>query len=558
MKKTTLRIILMALAIALALSQTALAEPSERLKAFYSVLVDGWEFLNEEGTSAAYGDGFLQAELTDNAITITETYDEEKPLTWTFVQEGDWLTAPLGPDEAEGRSIAYLLLNDAISAQGVKTDLFLGYMNALTELQSKYLKYDESDGEKKVSVNIAGPYEYDLDAMAGLAISEEYLLEEGWKPLLGEDYEMISLPYGKVKVFGAATKDGVYVTISEYGGLDDLAFQAIVSFVKVLQPKGWENFIAEYTELKDAETADFTAQVNLDEADMEDAWMKYQEGYGFANFIIGDNLLDAGMLEAIYDALTAEGSSFSDIAAIFAEYMEGAVLAATLEDDGITITLSFDGELYSSWHFVQEGDWLTAALEPDDTDGEAMAGLLLLASVSAHGRDPFLFDGYVSAHEELDSKYRLIEENKTEKKISINIAGPYEYDLEEMNGMVITEAYVRDGGRGPLGPDYFTGTIIYGKVSVEYIGNEDGAEFTVKEYGELDDLALQGIISTVSVLQPKGWEDFVASYTELKDARESNYTAQVNLKGDSLLEVDSRPEEGYSYAFFTVGPTVEQ
>ena len=135
---------------------------------------------------------------------------------------------------------------------------------------------------------------------------------------------------------------------------------------------------------------------------------------------------------------------------------------------------------------------------------------------------------------------------------------PYEYDLEEMNGMVITEAYVRDGGRGPLGPDYFTGTIIYGKVSVEYIGNEDGAEFTVKEYGGLDDLALQGIISTVSVLQPKGWEDFVASYTELKDARESNYTAQVNLKGDSLLEVDSRPEEGYSYAFFTVGPTVEQ
>ena len=278
--------------IPLPLSQTALAEPSERLKAFYSALVDGWEFQNEEGTCAEYGDGFLQVELTDSAIVITETLDEGEPLTWTFVQEGDWLTAPLGPDEDEGRSIAYWLLNDAISAQGVKTDLFLGYINALSELQGKYLTYDESDGEKKVSVNIAGPYEYDLDAMEGLAISEAYLLEEGWKPLLGEDYEMISLSYGKVKVFGIATKDGVYVTISEYGGLDDLAFQAIVSFVKVLQPKGWENFIAEYTELKDAETADFTAKVNLDEAGMEDTWMKYKEGYGFANFIIGDNILD--------------------------------------------------------------------------------------------------------------------------------------------------------------------------------------------------------------------------------------------------------------------------
>ena len=557
MKKITLRIILVALSIALIFSQTAFAEPSDTLKAAYSALVDGWEIRNAEGTSAEYGDGFLKAELTDNAIVITESIEGSEPLTWTFVQDGDWVTAPLGPDEDEGRSIAALLLNHVAIAQGVKTDLFIGYINALQELQSKYLTYDESDGEKKVNVNIAGPYEYDLEAMDAMAISEAYLLEEGWKPL-GEDYEMIDLNFGRVKALGAANANGMDLTISEYGGLDDLAFQAIISFVKVLQPKGWENFVAGYTELKDAEEADFTAKVNLDEAGMEDTWMNYQEGYGFAHFIIGNHILDEEPLASIYDALVADGSSFRDIAAIFAEYMEGAELAATLEDDGITITLSFDGELYSSWRFVQEDDWLTATMEPDDTDGEMMAGLLLLASVSAHGREPFLFDGYVSIHEELDEKYLVIEENGTEKRVSINIAGPYEYDLEEMNGKAITEAYVRDEGHDPLGPDYFMGTVIYGKVSVEYIGNEDGAEFTVKEYGELDDLALQGVISTVSVLQPAGWEDFVASYTELKDAQEPNYTAQVNLKGDALLKVDSHPEEGFSYAYFTVGPRDDQ
>lgn len=41
----------------------------------------------------------------------------------------------------------------------------------------------------------------------------------------------------------------------------------------------------------------------------------------------------------------------------------------------------------------------------------------------------------------------------------------------------------------------------------------------------------------------------------MKDAQEANYTAQVNLEGAALLEADSHPEEGYSYAFFTVGPT---
>ena len=44
--------------------------------------------------------------------------------------------------------------------------------------------------------------------------------------------------------------------------------------------------------MKVAETADYIAQVNLDETGMEDTWMKYQGGYGFANFIIGDNLLE--------------------------------------------------------------------------------------------------------------------------------------------------------------------------------------------------------------------------------------------------------------------------
>ena len=56
----------------------ALEELSERLKSFYSILVDGWNFLNEEGTSAAYGDGFLQATLED-----TIAHAEPAPVTVT-------------------------------------------------------------------------------------------------------------------------------------------------------------------------------------------------------------------------------------------------------------------------------------------------------------------------------------------------------------------------------------------------------------------------------------------------------------------------------------------
>ena len=162
MKKSTLRIVLLVLTLALAFSQIALAEPSDALKSFYSILVDGWNFLNEECTSAEYGDGFLKAELTDNAIVITESIEGSEPLTWTFVQEGDWVTAPLGPDEDEGHSIAYLLLNKAISAQGVNTTLFLGYINALPELQRRDVKpgmWVYFNGDKWI-ISTLGEYQF--------------------------------------------------------------------------------------------------------------------------------------------------------------------------------------------------------------------------------------------------------------------------------------------------------------------------------------------------------------------------------------------------------------
>ena len=286
MKKNTLRIVLLGLILALTLSQTALADPSDALKSFYSILVDDWDFLNEEGTCAEYGDGFLKATLEDNSLIITEKLEDREPLTWTFVQEGNWLTAPLGSDEDEGRSIAYMLLNNAISAQGVNTNLFLGYINALPELQSKVRTYDESEGEKKIRINIVGPYEYDLDAMSELALSEEYLREEGWAPL-GEDYEAPSSLFGKVQVDCVGNADGLAISVMEYGGLDELALKAVVSVVKVLQPKGWEDFVADYTELKDAEEAGFTAILNPDEASSEDLFVLFKEGYASAYFFIG-------------------------------------------------------------------------------------------------------------------------------------------------------------------------------------------------------------------------------------------------------------------------------
>ncbi len=286
MKKNTLRIALLGLILALTLSQIALAESSDALESVYEALVQDSVSYNTPAVLVEYTGGTIEAMLVDNAIIITETNEGSPTLSWTFAREGDWVTASMGPDEDEGRIMAYWLLNTAISAQGVNTTLFLGYINALQELQSKYLTYDEADGEKKVSVNIVGPYEYDLDAMSELALSEEYLRKEGWASL-GEDYEAPSSLFGKVKVDCIGNADGLAISVMEYGGLDELALKAAVSVASVLQPRGWEDFVASYTELKDADEADYTAMLNPDKASSEDLLVFFKEGYSSAYFFIG-------------------------------------------------------------------------------------------------------------------------------------------------------------------------------------------------------------------------------------------------------------------------------
>ena len=286
MKKNTLRIVLLGLILALTLSQTALADPSDALKSVYNALVNGSTFRNTQAVYAENGEETLEASLEENTITFTVTSKDGTSQSWTFVQEGDWLTAPLGDEEDNVRGKAYMLLGAAVSAQGVNVDLFFGYINALPELQSRVRTYEESEGEKKIRINIVGPYEYDMDAMNELALSEEHLREEGWAPL-GEDYDVPSSLFGKVKVDCIGNAEGLAISVMEYGGLDELALKAVVSVVKVLQPKGWEDFVADYTELKDAEEAGFTAILNPDEASSEDLFVLFKEGYASAYFFIG-------------------------------------------------------------------------------------------------------------------------------------------------------------------------------------------------------------------------------------------------------------------------------
>ena len=156
MKKKAFCVSLLALVIVLLVSRiiltgTAQAEPSDTLKVVYNTLVNSRTYRSAQAVYHESGSSF-EAMLEDNNITFTKTGENDVPITWVFVQNGDWLTAPYGSEEESSRGCASMLLAAAVSAQGMNEDLFFGYINALTDLQSKY--YEESETENRVSVNI--------------------------------------------------------------------------------------------------------------------------------------------------------------------------------------------------------------------------------------------------------------------------------------------------------------------------------------------------------------------------------------------------------------------
>jgi len=262
-------------------------------------------------------------------------------------------------------------------------------------------------------------------------------------------------------------------------------------------------------------------------------------------------------LRSVYDALVAEDSTFNRSRASYAEYYEGVTMEALLEDDGISIVLNSENEYVESgsWLFAEDGDCLTITLEAEDYYGLSMAQMLMEAAISAQGVNPTLYNGYISALTLTgqENRYYSYEEDEASgmMKLRINITGPYE--MEGLDGMVVTEDLLIAEEYEPMGEEHMGRAINCGKISMVINGSADEATFLVMEYGGLDNLAYQAITCTVKTLQPKGWEDFLAAFTELKNAEGKCFRAVMNVDAAEAREIIEDPPKEYSFAVIRFG-----
>lgn len=257
-------------------------------------------------------------------------------------------------------------------------------------------------------------------------------------------------------------------------------------------------------------------------------------------------------LKAIFDALVAEDSSYSDMKDLYRQFYENVTFEEALTDDAITITAGGSESLEGSWTFTREGDHLTAAFAKDDDIGLSLTTQVLDAVAAAFGMNADLTQSYVNGLSTLklgSDNFSIAEDPATgASNIRVNIAGPW--DMKELDDMVFDESTLHCGA---LDRDGTSMGASIGKVMMVANGDVNDLTVLLGEYGGLDELAYRSIINIAGVMRPKGWQDFTAAYTGLADVQTEGWSVKLNADYSTVGMFIEDVNREYSYALIRFG-----
>ena len=280
MKKIAKTILLLTLALAL-LIPAAWAEPDAAVKGVYdALLAEGSDYSQAKAITVEYSpETKYEEKLENDGFIITVTGDEYSSGNWRFTRDGDALTTTISSDGMQSVMVIYVVKAVA-DYLGMNGSLTMGYVNGLSMLDLSSDDFamtpDEAAGTTDVRINIAGPWAMkELDQM----VIDDRSLSYG---ALTEDSASMAANIGKVMMIANGTADDVTILLGEHGELDDVALKSLINVVGILQPKGWENFSANYTRLADAQAGGYEVALNVDAQTVGQIIDDAPEGYSFA------------------------------------------------------------------------------------------------------------------------------------------------------------------------------------------------------------------------------------------------------------------------------------
>ena len=252
-------------------------------------------------------------------------------------------------------------------------------------------------------------------------------------------------------------------------------------------------------------------------------------------------------VKGIFDALVAEDSNYAATKALFEDLYPGCEITETLEGDRFTLAIAESGDSDGSWTFTRDGDYLTSAAITDEDYTGYMLALDVLHAVGDYlGMDNALLTGLIAGLGQ-DNPYFISDD----QGVRIYIAKPY--DMSAVDEMVIDDKVLDDERLGTQGEDYTSIVANEGRLTMFVKGSVDEVDILLAEYGGLNELAYKSIVNIVNALKPKGYEDFLANYTELSDAEADSYKVTLNVGQDVVNEIIDQQFEGLSFMLVHFG-----
>lgn len=257
-------------------------------------------------------------------------------------------------------------------------------------------------------------------------------------------------------------------------------------------------------------------------------------------------------MQKIFEYLTKEDSAWSKEKKSTEEMIGDMVkYSESINGNTITLTVTADGiyaEAAGSWDFVLEDDYLTFTPKGNEDIGVAYFTYLMYAAFDYLGMDSDLAMGYIEgmSAKDKESKYYTIEKDAEGNPAKYKIYAGGAYDMPELEEFYLDEDTLM--GVSALTADFSNGVTGAWKFRLYYTGTQNSADIYIGEHDALTELAYKSLMETVKVLQPLGYEDFVANYKELSEASTETYQVSYVTDQTELSEtVGESADTHYKY-----------
>ena len=301
-------------------AQESETTPSETLKGIYDALIapDSDYSENKVLMTDFYPELEYSETLGIDRITITFKANGNVNFTdgsWEFVQDGDRVTAVIADGDHTGVMYMIYVANAIGSYFGMEPTLVSGYLNGLSVLGAESDNFsttrDEAAGTTTYSLNMAGPW--DMKELDQMVLTEAVLDAEP----LDENYTSQGGNVGKLMYLANGNVSSYTALLAEYGELDDAAYQSIVNLVTLRKPTGWEAFLADFTELKDLETDDYSVKLDPDDETITEIMGERNDKYSYVLLRFGsEENYEEDYVASVPDAETFADAYFRAVAGI--------------------------------------------------------------------------------------------------------------------------------------------------------------------------------------------------------------------------------------------------